>query len=64
MARCAFEAGEAPIFNLVELGSGGWLSIKGSRKLTFKAPSIEDCCEWAIALRESIAAASSRHYHS
>jgi hypothetical protein len=27
-----------------------------SRRLIFKAASVEECCEWAIVLRETIAA--------
>jgi hypothetical protein len=57
--RCQFEAGEAPVFNLFEAGAGAvpsWLGGRG-RKVTFKAPTVEECCEWAIALREAIALA-------
>ncbi|KAF6255933.1 hypothetical protein COO60DRAFT_1531877 [Scenedesmus sp. NREL 46B-D3] len=59
LCRCSFEAGAAPVFHLVEAGSGGWLVGRGSRKITLQAASVEECCEWAIALRESIALASS-----
>lgn len=51
--RCQFETGEAPEFNLVETATG---MFGRSRRLIFKASSVEDCCEWAIVLRESIAA--------
>jgi len=61
VVRCQFEQGEAPIFNIMESGGGGWLNMKGNRKATFKAASVEECCEWAIALREAIAGAASRH---
>ncbi len=46
--RCQFEQGKAPVFNLVE-SSGGAMSWLGghSRKVTFQAPSVEECCEWA-----------------
>ncbi|WIA39345.1 hypothetical protein OEZ86_005457 [Tetradesmus obliquus] len=59
LCRCSFEAGAAPVFHLVEAGSGGWLVGRGSRKITLQASSVEECCEWAIALREAIALASS-----
>lgn len=58
LARCQFEAGEAPTFNLVENNTGRlWFVSNWLRTVAFKAPSVEDCCEWAIALREAIAAA-------
>lgn len=60
LCRCQFEQGKAPIFNLVESGAGGWL-VRGNRKCTFKASSVEECCEWAIALREAIASATNRY---
>lgn len=46
--KCQFEQGKAPVFNLVE-ASGGAVSWLGgrSRKITFQAPSVEECCEWA-----------------
>jgi hypothetical protein len=46
--RCQFEQGKAPVFNLLEAGSGAvsWLSGR-QRKVTFQAPSVEECCEWA-----------------
>eukprot|EP00879_Flechtneria_rotunda_P026042 GHRR01027718.1.p1 GENE.GHRR01027718.1~~GHRR01027718.1.p1 ORF type:complete len:207 (+),score=78.50 GHRR01027718.1:616-1236(+) len=59
LCRCSFEAGQAPMFHLVETGSGGWLVGRNSRKVTLQASSVEECCEWAIALRESIALSSS-----
>ena len=56
LARCQFEAGEAPTFNLVENNTGRiWFFSNWLRTVAFKAPSVEDCCEWAIALREAIA---------
>ncbi|GBF90839.1 hypothetical protein Rsub_03693 [Raphidocelis subcapitata] len=62
LGRCQFEQGKAPVFNLLETGTGAvsWLSGR-QRKVTFKAPSVEECCEWAIALREGIAAANAGH---
>ncbi|KIZ03239.1 hypothetical protein MNEG_4722 [Monoraphidium neglectum] len=59
LGRCQFEQGKAPVFNLVELSGGAvssWLGGR-SRKATFQAPTVEECCEWAIALREAIALA-------
>jgi hypothetical protein len=36
------------VFNLLEAGGGAvsWLSGR-SRKVTFQAPTVEECCEWA-----------------
>ncbi|KAI8473573.1 MAG: hypothetical protein J3K34DRAFT_410518 [Monoraphidium minutum] len=58
LCRCQFEQGKAPVFNLLESAPGAvsWLSGR-SRKVTFQAPSVDECCEWAIALREAIALA-------
>lgn len=58
---CQFEEGEAPEFKLLEGGVpafGKWLGFKG-RRFMFRASSVEECCDWAIALREAIAVASS-----
>lgn len=58
LARCQFEAGEAPTFNLVENNTGRlWFFSNWVRTIAFKASSVEECCEWAIALREAIATA-------
>ncbi|MEW5309558.1 MAG: hypothetical protein WDW38_001439 [Sanguina aurantia] len=57
LARCQFEQGEASHFSITEVRSGGWLVGSKSRKLTFQASSVEECCEWAIAIREAIAVA-------
>ena len=58
LARCQFEAGEAPTFNLVENNTGRlWFFSNWLRTIAFKAPTVEDSCEWAIALREAIATA-------
>lgn len=59
LSRCQFEQGKAPVFNMVESGTGGWL-LPRTRKITLQAPSVEDCCEWAIAIREEIALATRR----
>eukprot|EP00884_Botryococcus_braunii_P012143 jgi/Botrbrau1/2092/Bobra.0047s0050.1 len=56
LARCHFEQGEAPVFNITESETTGFMSMfSRGRTNIFKAPSVEDCCEWAIALREAIA---------
>ncbi len=49
--RCQFETGEAPEFNLVEMAPG---MFSRSRRLIFRASNVEECCEWAISLREAI----------
>ncbi len=51
LCRCQFETGEAPEFNLVEMGPG---MFGRSRRLIFRASNVEECCEWAIGLREAI----------
>ena len=55
--RCQFETGEAQAqeFNLIEVAAG---MFGRSRRLIFKASSMEECCEWAIVLREAIAECS------
>lgn len=59
LARCQFEEGDAPAFNLVEKTGAPIatsLAVLGKqRRLAFKASGVEECCEWAIALREAIA---------
>lgn len=47
--------GEAPVFNITEDEPNVLMSMfsKGRTNI-FKARSIEECCEWAIALREAI----------
>ncbi|BDA42712.1 hypothetical protein COCOBI_03-6050 [Coccomyxa sp. Obi] len=51
LSRCQFETGEAPEFNLVEMAPG---MFGRSRRLIFRASNVEECCEWAISLREAI----------
>lgn len=53
LPKCQFEAGEAPKFNINE-HQGGFFGK--SKRMCFEASSVEDCCEWAIAVRETIAA--------
>jgi hypothetical protein len=36
-----------------------WI-IATTRKFTFQASSVEECCEWAIAVREAIQACRKR----
>ncbi|KAG2442831.1 hypothetical protein HXX76_002910 [Chlamydomonas incerta] len=61
LARCAFEAGKAPRFNIIETAKGGgWLGGIRGRRLSFQAASVEECCEWAIAIREAIAVAEGK----
>ncbi|PNH12073.1 hypothetical protein TSOC_000998, partial [Tetrabaena socialis] len=58
LGRCAFEVGKAPRFNILETPRGsGWLGGIRGRRVTFQAASVEECCEWAIAIREAIAVA-------
>ncbi|KAK9817288.1 hypothetical protein WJX72_012262 [[Myrmecia] bisecta] len=57
LVRCQFEAGDAPCFNLIEQVASRVNLFQKGRVVSFKAPSWEDCCEWAIALREAISTA-------
>lgn len=59
LSRCEVEQGEAPVINLIEGGIASWLT-RGSRKLVLKASSVEEYCEWALALREAIAVATNK----
>uniref|UniRef100_A0A7S3QJT2 PH domain-containing protein n=1 Tax=Dunaliella tertiolecta TaxID=3047 RepID=A0A7S3QJT2_DUNTE len=76
LARCSFATGEAPLISVEE---AGWVGARlGSalgtalmpfvpytqvRKATLQAPSVEECCEWAIAVREAIAVAAGKRSH-
>ncbi|GAB4820234.1 hypothetical protein N2152v2_007280 [Parachlorella kessleri] len=60
LSRCAFEQGEAPVFRLIETLPSLSLFGSKSRSRTLKAPSIEDCLDWAASIRDSIAAAGGR----
>ncbi|GFR41214.1 hypothetical protein Agub_g1886 [Astrephomene gubernaculifera] len=61
LGRCTFEAGKAPRFNILETCKGsGWLSGIRGRRVTFQAASVEECCEWAIAIREAISVAAGK----
>ncbi|KAL6777953.1 hypothetical protein ACKKBG_A16340 [Auxenochlorella protothecoides x Auxenochlorella symbiontica] len=60
LARCTFEQGEAPVFRLVEIAAGSlarslFLAPR-TRARTFRTASVEECMDWAIALREVLAA--------
>ncbi len=61
-----FEAGQAPRFHLVhDTLASSWAALlpgmaARAPKLSFQALTVEDCCEWAIAIREAIAVASGR----
>ncbi|KAI3430402.1 hypothetical protein D9Q98_004997 [Chlorella vulgaris] len=60
LSRCSFEEGEAPVFRIIEASGGGLASFAlfsgRQRTLTLKAGDVEECMDWAIAVRESIAA--------
>lgn len=48
--------GEAPVFNITESETMSFMTMfSRGRTNILKAPSVEECCEWAIALREAIA---------
>ncbi len=53
-------AGEAPVFRIIESSGGGLASFSlfagRQRTMTLKAGGIEECMDWAIAVREAIAA--------
>ncbi|CAD7696125.1 unnamed protein product [Ostreobium quekettii] len=53
LMRCSFEEGEAPVFSITD-GGLGWMRGRG-RTIRLKAPSVNECCEWAIVMRETIA---------
>ena len=60
LACCGFEQGKAPCFSLEERQEAGWLKAGRSRRCQLQALSVEECCEWAIAIREAIAVACGR----
>ncbi|KXZ56636.1 hypothetical protein GPECTOR_1g573 [Gonium pectorale] len=61
LGRSAIEEGKAPRFNILETPKGaGWLSNIRARRVSFQAASVEECCEWAIAIREAIAVAAGK----
>ncbi|KAF5830160.1 hypothetical protein DUNSADRAFT_14937 [Dunaliella salina] len=74
LARCSFAKGEAPHISVEEAGWVGthlgsstlgtalmpYVPYAQARKATLQAPSVEECCEWAIAVREAIAVAAGK----
>jgi hypothetical protein len=52
--------GEAPVFRIIEMLPSLTLFGSKSRARTLKAASVEDYMDWAIAIRDAIAAASGR----
>lgn len=61
-----FEAGQDSKFHIIEQ-QGGSLPIPGlewlyprSRRLTLRGGTVEDSCDWAIALREAMASAATQ----
>ncbi|KAI7845759.1 hypothetical protein COHA_000673 [Chlorella ohadii] len=68
LARCSFEQGEAPVFRIIEAVPGGLATLGGllsaavgggrGRTQTLRAGGIEECMDWAIGIREAIAACS------
>ncbi|KAL4448994.1 hypothetical protein ABPG77_007711 [Micractinium sp. CCAP 211/92] len=63
LSRCSFEQGEAPVFRIIEAATGalgGFSLFSGRpRTQTLRAATVEECMDWAIVLRETIAACSS-----
>ncbi|GLI68925.1 hypothetical protein VaNZ11_013347 [Volvox africanus] len=61
LARSTFEPSKAPRFNILEVPkSSSWLGGLRGRKLEFQAASVEECCDWAVAIREAIAVATGK----
>ncbi|GMH33992.1 hypothetical protein BSKO_01826 [Bryopsis sp. KO-2023] len=58
LGKSSFAGGDAPEFKIVEGSGMGLFGTK--RTMVFKAPSVEDCCEWAISIRETLAEVKSR----
>lgn len=52
LAKSSFAGGDPPEFKILE-GTQGLFGSK--RTIVFKAATIEDCCEWAISIRETLA---------
>jgi hypothetical protein len=61
--RCQLEAGTAFCFHILESRATGWLGGTRSCRFSLQAPSVEDCCEWVVAIREAIAVASGKALH-
>ncbi|GIL72842.1 hypothetical protein Vretimale_4499 [Volvox reticuliferus] len=61
LTRSTFEPSKAPRFNILEMPkSSSWLGGIRGRKLEFQAASVEECCDWAVAIREAIAVATGK----
>lgn len=58
--RCQFEAGTAHCFHVLETRPTGWLVGARQHRYSLQPPDVEDCCEWAVAIKESIAVACGR----
>lgn len=56
LSRSSFTGGNPPEFKISETVQGIFSS---KRTLVFRAPTVEDCCEWAISIREIITEAKS-----
>lgn len=55
LTRCQFEPADAPALTLTErAASAKTLFVPRSRRYSFRAPSVEECCEWVAALREAM----------
>ncbi|KAL4422671.1 hypothetical protein ABPG75_008868 [Micractinium tetrahymenae] len=63
LSRCSFEQGEAPVFRIIEAGAGalgGFALFSGRpRTQTLRTAGVEECMDWAISIRETIAACTS-----
>lgn len=58
LAKSSFTGGDPPEFKILE----GTQGLFGSRRtVVFKAATIEDCCEWAISIRETLAEVKQRN---
>ena len=62
--RCQIEAGTAFCFHLLESrpAAGAWQLLGSSRphRYSLTAPSVDDACEWVVAIRDAIAVATGR----
>ena len=62
--RCQIEAGTAFCFHLLESrpAAGAWQLLGSSRphRYSLTAPSVDDACEWVVAIREAISVATGR----
>ncbi|KAG1662077.1 hypothetical protein FOA52_005324, partial [Chlamydomonas sp. UWO 241] len=63
LGRCQFEAGTAYCFHVMDVKPSGWLVGARHHRYSFQAPSVDDCCEWVVAIREAIEVAGGRALH-